>query len=507
MIQTIEHFQDALRAARRVSTPLLAIRTADPASAIQHVVASLNGKHEETPLLNYDFVTGLRGTNDRGRAAASKVLGDALPANVSVTEALVAASLLEQDSILFFHNPQGVWSQPDVLQGIWNLRDPFKNGGQMLVLLTTVGATLPAEIKNDVMVFDEPLPSTEGLKQLVLDTFEQAKLPAPTPALQTKAIDALLGLPLFPAETALSMSLSKKGLDQERLWERKCTAIEQTRGLAVWRGTETFADIGGCDVAKKFITDLLNGQEPPRLNVFVDEIEKAFAGTGTDLSGVKTELTGTILVWLQDHNAQGITFVGPPGTAKSAVGKAAGAVAGIPTIALDFSAMQSGIVGSSGENLRTALQVIDAISQGRTMWIATCNSINSLPPELRRRFQRTFFFDLPTREERKLIWNIYLAKFGIKLKGAYPYLNEMPDDTDWTGAEIKTCCETAWRLRISLREAAQYIVPVARSAADTVEALRRSAEGKFLSASYPGPYARQNRTQAPAKRNLERIGQ
>jgi hypothetical protein len=37
--------------------------------------------------------------------------------------------------------------------------------------------------------------------------------------------------------------------------------------------------------------------------VFLYEIEKAFAGTGTDLSGVKTELTGAILAWMQDRGS------------------------------------------------------------------------------------------------------------------------------------------------------------------------------------------------------------
>ena len=47
--------------------------------------------------------------------------------------------------------------------------------------------------------------------------------------------------------------------------------------------------------------------------VFLDEIEKAFAGTGTDLSGVKTEMTGTMLTWMQDTEADGLIFIGPPG--------------------------------------------------------------------------------------------------------------------------------------------------------------------------------------------------
>ena len=153
----------------------------------------------------------------------------------------------------------------------------------------------------------------------------------------------------------------------------------------------------------------------------------------------------------------------------------------IPTVAFDLSAMQSSLVGGSGERLRTALQVVDAISQGRSLWIATCNSITSLPPELRRRFTLgTFFFDLPSAEERKAIWNIYLTKWSLT--------GELPDDEGWTGAEIKECGRKAWRLKLSLKESAGYIVPVSRSAADQIETLRRQASGRFLSASQPGVF-------------------
>ena len=38
----------------------------------------------------------------------------------------------------------------------------------------------------------------------------------------------------------------------------------------------------------------------------------------------------------------------------------------------------------------------------------------SLPPELRRRFTLgTFFFDLPLREERKAIWDIYFKNWNL----------------------------------------------------------------------------------------------
>jgi SpoVK/Ycf46/Vps4 family AAA+-type ATPase len=229
------------------------------------------------------------------------------------------------------------------------------------------------------------------------------------------------------------------------------------------------------------LTAVIQGREAPRVVVFVDEIEKAFAGTGTDMSGVKTEMTGTMLTWMQDRGADGVLTIGPPGSAKSLTAKATGNTAGIPTVAFDLSAMQSSLVGGSGERLRAALQVVDAISQGKSLWIATCNSITSLPPELRRRFTLgTFFFDLPSPEEREAIWKIYLAKWNLT--------GDRPSDDGWTGAEIKECCRKAWRLNLSLRESAEYIVPVSRSAADQIEALRRLASGRFLSAAHPGVY-------------------
>jgi hypothetical protein len=336
------------------------------------------------------------------------------------------------------------------------------------------------------VVIDEPLPSPDDLAKLVADTFESANLPAPDDPIVCKAIDALVGLAAFPAEQVLAMSLSKNGLDLDRLWERKCQAVEQTPGLAIWRGGETFDQIGGCENVKQFLAAVLHGREAPRVIVFVDEIEKAFAGTGTDLSGVKTEMTGTMLSWMQDRGADGIIFIGPPGAAKSAVAKAAGATAGIPTVAFDLSAMQSSLVGGSGERLRAALQVVDAISQGRSLWIATCNSITSLPTELRRRFTLgTFFFDLPSRDEREAIWEIYIKRWDLT--------GDRPDDDGWTGAEIKECCRKAWRLKLSLRESADYIVPVSRSAADQIEALRRQASGRFLSASQPGVFTSESR--------------
>ncbi len=501
MIRSMEEFRSFLKAARRSGAPLLAIRTADPASAMQQVQQVMGAK---PAYLAWDIMAGIRGLNKPGTDLASSLTREA--SAVAPSDALACLTkLTKEDAVAFIQNAHRFWEQPDVLQAVWNLRDKFKAGGQCGVLLATPGATLPAELQSDVLVADEPLPSVEELRDLVARLHEEAELPAPDETTIGQCVDALVGLAAFPAEQVLAMSLSKKGVDLNLLWDRKRQAVEQTPGLSIWRGGETFDDIGGCDNIKRFLTAVLNGQQAPRVIVFVDEIEKAFAGTGTDTSGVKTEMTGTMLTWMQDRGADGLIFIGPPGAAKSAIAKAAGNTARIPTVAFDLAAMQSSLVGGSGERLRSALQVVDAISQGRSLWIATCNSIASLPPELRRRFTLgTFFFDLPAADERQHIWNIYREKWSLPAMEN----GNAPDDDGWTGAEIRECCRKAWRLNLSLTDSAAYIVPVGRSAADQIDGLRRQASGRFLSASNPGVYTFDQAVpvNGTAKRTFREVG-
>jgi hypothetical protein len=78
--------------------------------------------------------------------------------------------------------------------------------------------------------------------------------------------------------------------------------------------------------------------------------------------------------------------------------------------------------------------------------VCTANDVSKLPPEFGRseRFDGIFFLDLPGQEERAAIWNIYLDLFHIERPA------QKPDDTDWTGAEIKACCRLSALLDVSL---------------------------------------------------------
>ena len=132
------------------------------------------------------------------------------------------------------------------------------------------------------------------------------------------------------------------------------------------------------------------------------------------------------------------------------------------------------------------------------MVCASCNDISKLPPEFSRaeRFDGIFFLDLPAMRERQTIWQMYLERFDLNQK------QQRPVDTDWTGAEIRACCRLSALLDVPLLEAGKHIVPVAVTAAESVERLRHWASGRCLSADKPGIYRRE--TPAETRRRVSR---
>lgn len=480
---------EQFKVAKNVGTPLICVHTPDPAITL----AKLLTTYQDVPVFGWDCINGITGCNTQGTDAVKRLFGDDDTTN-AVT-ALEAAQKVPAGALFVVLNAhRGV--EPTVnanwVQACWNLRSPYKRSGRTLVLLCP-SVTWPPELAQDILTLDEPLPNTDELCQIITDTLRAAGEENPDAAMVEKAIDATCGLAAFPAEQVCAMSLKrdketkKVDLKLDELWNRKAQMIESTPGLSVWRNGERFEDIGGYENVKTFLTRVVNGKRKPRGIVFMDEIEKLFAGAtaGTgDTSGVSQGFLGTLLSYMQDSDSSGSIFIGPPGSGKSAVAKATGNTAGVPTICFDLSGMKASLVGESEMRLRSALKVVTAVTQGRAFFIATSNRIASLPPELRRRFRSgTYFFDLPTKSEREPIWNIYLQKYGI------PASDQRPDDTDWTGAEIRQCCYlAAEELGCSLIDASQYIVPVAKSAEREIGELRAQAHGRFISASYPGFY-------------------
>jgi SpoVK/Ycf46/Vps4 family AAA+-type ATPase len=173
--------------------------------------------------------------------------------------------------------------------------------------------------------------------------------------------------------------------------------------------------------------------------VMIDEVEKAFAGVnGSSDSGVSSRMFAAFLSWLNDHESD--VFV-----------------------------------------------------------VCTANDVSKLPPEFGRseRFDGIFFVDLPTREEKDAIWDIYLNLFEIEPN------QRRPKDDQFTGAEIRACCRLAALLDVPLVQAAENVVPISITAAESVEKLRTWASGRCLAANQPGIYC-YGKAKSGSRRNISR---
>ena len=505
----IDRFIATFKSARQTGTPLIGLQTPDPAAAIDQLLRNAIAK--ATPVVVWDVVRGWRPANEPGKQALQKALATTDPDEITAktgnpVEMLERANNLPDKTVLFAINAHRYLSDASAsgaafVQAVWNLREPFKTNLRTLVLLGP-SLVMPPELAGDVLPLDEPLPTEDELQGIVQNVLDAAGVQVKDDD-KTKAVDALRGLAAFPAEQATAMAVTEGGLDGDVLWARKVSMISATPGLAVWRGGERLDGVGGNDQVKKYMRMVLTGRDAPRCVAWFDEIEKMMAGASGigDSSGVaqgqQQLLLSVTQEWI-DRGSTGVLFVGPPGAGKSAIAKAVGAEAAIPTIQTDLGGMKASLVGESEQRLRTALKVIDAVGNGRVLFIGTCNEARTLSSALRRRFAQTFYFDLPDPAEQDAIWRIYEARFELQ--------GPRPECEGWTGAEIKQACLLSYRLGLPLVETGQFIVPVAKAAQEEIEALRRQAAGRYLSASHAGFYQPAERTGAvPTGRAARRL--
>lgn len=496
-----------LKAARNVGTPIAAINTPDQPGLVATMAEALNGG---TPVLAWDFVRGLHAKNDAGVTALTRIsnLEETRLNPLAPTLGLEHARQLPDGAVLFFFNAQRFVQDAGVVQGMMNLRDEFKGNGRMLVL---VGAAinLPPEIASDVIHWTEPLPDDEKLAGIVAEqvgtavaNFEDKKQPAKakqlreavTPEVSRQAAVALRGCSAFGAEQLAAMSLRPAGIEMDDLHTQAKALIEQTNGLTFERGSETFSDICGLDCAKEFGTRLFRGPERPAVVVRVEELEKSMAGAKGDLSGVSGDALQVLLTSMEDNGFSGLLAYGCPGSGKSLFAKAMANTFGAKALRFDMNACRGSLVGQSEQMIRKAMQVIATIGGGNVFIVASCNRLESIPPELQRRFlSGVWFFDLPTAEGRKAMWKMYRTKYKVSA--------DEPDcdEDDLTGADIRNVCKQAYTLGCSLAEARRFIVPLKSQSPQGIKDARTLAEGRFTCANFGGTY------QSAEKRMVSRV--
>lgn len=200
--------------------------------------------------------------------------------------------------------------------------------------------------------------------------------------------------------------------------------------------------IGETEKRVKKLFDVAEQLSPAVL--WIDELEKVFAGSGPDSAsvdaGVSSRLLGSFLSWMQDRQAP--VFVA-----------------------------------------------------------ATSNNVNALPPELIRkgRFDEIFFVDLPNRVERRVIFSLAIARRKKDPK-AFDLDALVAASHGYSGAEIDAAVQSAMYAEFSDKKSVSTesllaeirgTVPLSATRAEDIQALRGWARQRAVAASLPDGAAAQ----------------
>jgi len=456
-------------------------------------------RDENWRLASWDIDAGLSIAGNADNSAGSQ---DPLAA----IRSLNALASPDGAALLVLKNFHRFLQSAEIVQALARQIEAGKQNRTFVIILSPV-VQVPTELEKQFIVVEHPLPGREQLQEIAAGiATDDGELPNGQELEQV--LDAAAGLTRFEAEGAFSLSLVRHNkLRPDVLWEQKSQMLKKSGLLTIHRGGEKFDQLGGLESLKAFCL-------------------RALRHTGGGANRPKP---------------RGALLLGVPGSGKSAFCKGLGNETGRPTLILDVGSLMGSLVGQSEERMRQALKIVDAMqpcvcmldevekalsgvaSSGSTdsgvsarmfgtflSWlndhesdvfvICTANDVSKLPPEFSRaeRFDAIFFLDLPGREQKNAIWQMYLSGYQFDRQ------QRRPIDDQWTGAEIKSCCRLAALLDVPLVQAAQNVVPVAITAAESVEKLRTWASGRCLSAEQPGIYRHEESSTSGPRRKVSR---
>lgn len=322
-------------------------------------------------------------------------------------------------------------AKPDfeVIRRMRDTVDELKNSiSPKNIVLISPSVVLPDDLQKDVSIVEFGLPELSEIREVLDEMIEmnQGKIEVSLTEQEKKQIcQGALGLTLQEVENALARAMVERGkltIDElSVILDEKNQVIKKTGILEFIKSDLQIEDIGGLENLKRWLM----------------KRNKSWSN-----DAAKYNLPAP----------KGVLITGVPGCGKSLTAKAISAMWKLPLLRLDMGKIFSGIVGSSEENMRKAIQTAEAVSPS-ILWIdeiekgfsgvsgtandsgistrifgtfltwmqdktkpvfvvATANNISGLPSEMLRkgRFDEIFFVDLPTEKERIDIFRLHLNK-------------------------------------------------------------------------------------------------
>ncbi|MBX3443644.1 MAG: AAA family ATPase [Planctomyces sp.] len=344
-----------------------------------------------------------------------------------------------------------------VVRQLRDLIPELRSRRQSLLLMSPLDES-PVELAKDLSVVELPLPGLDEMREVLRSV--RAERPGDLrldERQEEHLLKAVLGLTAQEARKAFARSLQGREEVTDEIYAElvaeKRHMVQGSDLLEFFDLDESLDDIGGLEGLKEWI----------------EQRSEAFSADA-QARGISSP--------------KGVLLAGVQGCGKSLSAKAIARLLGFPLVRMDLSNLLESTRGTSEQNLREVLHVMETIapsvlwleeidkafagfdeesSQDATVsrivgrfltWlqehtapvfvVATANNVAKLPPELLRRgrFDDLFFVDLPNFYERRAIYEIHLKKRGWK-PDMYDIEGLSNRSEGYSGAEIEQIVNSA----------------------------------------------------------------
>jgi SpoVK/Ycf46/Vps4 family AAA+-type ATPase len=508
-------FADTLTEAFKARLPLLYIETGEEVRAIGAISDAAETQRHPRALWTWTAALGLLGPD--GKAVAN---------TANPARALQHVAGIHDPSVFVFCDLHAYFGgehragDPALVRTVRETALEFRHGDVSRTLVITAPVrVIPPELDEVTHLLDFPLPTAAEIRELLETMIDnnasgdgRIRVDADDTA-RDQLVHAALGLSMAEAENAFARAMVNdgrlSGQDVPIVLDEKRQVVRKSGVLEFVRAEIDLDDVGGLNNLKRWLS----------------------------------RRDGS---WLGDARAyglpapKGVLITGVPGCGKSLTAKATAASWGLPLLRLDIGRIFSGLVGSSEQNLRTAIATAEAVApcvlwvdeiekgfsnttgqgdSGTTArvfgtfltWmqekrhpvfvVATANNIDALPPEFLRkgRFDEIFFVDLPTAHEREVIWRLQLRSRATDANGLEAVASDdaaiaalVAASENHSGAEIEQSVVSALyegfttRGEVTadvVRQVVDTMIPLAVTQAEEVQRIRTWATERAVRAT------------------------
>ena len=508
-------FADTLTEAFKARLPLLYIETGEEVRAIGAISDAAETQRHPRALWTWTAALGLLGPD--GKAVAN---------TANPARALQHVAGVHDPSVFVFCDLHAYFGgehragDPALVRTVRETALEFRHGDVSRTLVITAPVrVIPPELDEVTHLLDFPLPTAAEIRELLETMIDnnasgdgRIRVDADDTA-RDQLVHAALGLSMAEAENAFARAMVNdgrlSGQDVPIVLDEKRQVVRKSGVLEFVRAEIDLDDVGGLNNLKRWLS----------------------------------RRDGS---WLGDARAyglpapKGVLITGVPGCGKSLTAKATAASWGLPLLRLDIGRIFSGLVGSSEQNLRTAIATAEAVApcvlwvdeiekgfsnttgqgdSGTTArvfgtfltWmqekrhpvfvVATANNIDALPPEFLRkgRFDEIFFVDLPTAHEREVIWRLQLRSRATEANGLEAVASDdaaiaalVAASENHSGAEIEQSVVSALyegfttRGEVTadvVRQVVDTMIPLAVTQAEEVQRIRAWATERAVRAT------------------------